>query len=112
MLDTSYQIYAAGSTATSAGTAHLLTGNYAGLSSLNNSDVVVPWLKTRVNSLRLFPALGDFGVRAGLLLSTSANNYIELKPMRAGAASLMHIANDVVGSNGNVDWVFWRRIVS
>lgn len=110
MIDTSYQIYASGSTATSAGTAHLLTGNYAGLSALNNNDVVVPWLRARTNSLRVFPALGDFGVRAGLALSASDADYTQLLPMRAGAASLMHVANDVVGSNGNVDWVFWRRI--
>lgn len=110
MLDTSYQIYAAGSTATSAGTAHFLTGNYTGLSLLNNSDVVVPWLKARTNSLRVYPTLADFGVRAGLALSSSGGNYDQLMPMRAGAASLMHVANDVVGSNGNVDWVFWRRV--
>lgn len=110
MRDTSYELYSAGSTATSAGTAHLLTGNYSGLSLLNNDDVVVPWLKARTNSLRVYPTLADFGVRAGLALSASSSDYTELKAMRAGAASLMHIANEVVGSNGNVDWVFWRRI--
>lgn len=104
--DPKYVFLHAGCIATSAVTAHLLFGNYGGLSQHNNDEVVHVQIAPSAGDLRL----GTSAVtnNLGLRLTTAASVF-DLPPMRCGDASLLHVAPE--GTNNACPiWVIWRRL--
>lgn len=103
--DVNYEWVQGGSTGASADTAHGLFGAYGGLSDLRNSEVVHVQLRGITNDFRVGP---DNTVTndTGLLVTTS---WFDLPPMRVGAASQFHFANDTLGTNASPMWVVWKR---
>lgn len=105
--DPSYEYVNSGSTGASANTAHGLFGAYQGLSSLHESDVVHVQVQGVTNALRVAPnnaVTNDNGLKVG----TTA--WEDVPPLRIGAASQLHFANDTLGSNASPMWVVWKRL--
>lgn len=102
--DVYHSLLAAGSTATSAATAHLLFGNYAGLSDLHNDDVVNLVVSASANPAKLWNSTvtNDVGFRV------EGGATVEWPPMRAGAASLLHVARETA-NNASMIWTITRR---
>ena len=103
----SYTLISSGSTAASADTAHRLYGTYNGLSTLNSSVVLYVSAMAETNGAALFFSNAKTG--KGIVLSTSAAGYTELKPAQQSAAVDIHFANRVNGSNTTVNWFVYRR---
>ena len=107
--DKSFSFHVAGSTVTSAATAHNLFGTYQGLSLLNASEVVFVQVFASGGDLRLSansasPATNDTGLR----ITTATSNY-DLPPMRIPVASSITIAREGA-NNPNPLWTIWVRI--
>ena len=104
--DVYFKIIASGSTATSAATAHLVFGTYAGLSTLNNNDVV----NVQLNAVTADCRVWDSTVtnNNGLRLSTAASIF-DMPPMRAGDASGLQFVRDT-GTNSTLQWTVWSRV--
>lgn len=109
MGDTSYEWISAGSTATSADTAHVLYGTYNGLSDLNAGEVLIIDVHASVNDLFLLPSDAASGVQAGRFISGSETGFQSLMPLRRSDASQLHIINKTAGENGTAFWTIWTR---
>ena len=105
--DVYFKMQANGSTATSAATAHLVFGTYAGLSLLNNEDVVNIQLWATGADSRLWD--NTVTNNTGLRLTTAASLY-DLPPMRVGDASRIHFAREAA-ANVTMGWTIWRRVL-
>ncbi len=106
MGDTAYQIYTASSWATSGAANQLLFGNYGGLSSINQSEVVLTQLQVSGLELRIGNSTTTNNV--GLMVSAAASVF-DLLPMRAGDASGLFAAR-VTSDNASYLWTIWRRV--
>ena len=108
---TPHKLLTSGSTATSAGTAHLLFGAYNGLSQLNNSEVVL--VHVGASGGGTFSIQGNnLGVVAeGLMIApaTTGEPAWFLMQMRAGDASGLHFFRFTT-NNGIADWSVFRRL--
>lgn len=102
----SYTFIASGSTAASAATAHSLFGTYNGLSSIGTSVVLYISAKAQTNSAAIYHSNAKTG--PGIILSTSAVDYRDLKPMTRTNADSLHFANQSAG-NATVNWFIYRR---
>lgn len=105
--DVNYIIFAGGSTATSAATAHNMFGNYAGLSNLSTSEVVILMVSACAGDLRmsLDPTRGATN-DTSLRLFSAASTF-DIPPMTVANASQITIARE--GTNNPV--VFWTALV-
>lgn len=97
----------AGSTATSAATAHNLLGSYAGLSLLTNDDVVHIQVQSIANDMLIGP-IGNVSNDIGYRITTTLS-WIDLPPMRAGTASQLQMCR-AGGTNATAMWVIWSRV--
>ena len=108
--DIYYSWLKSGSTAASAQGAHLLFGNYEGLSDLNNDDVVHIRLKSvGGNDYNVGPDAANVGEVLGETVYADASGF-DLPPMRAGDASRVFFANLVAGTNASAGWSVWKRV--
>ena len=103
--DTFFEIFASGSTATSAATAHLLFGGNGGLSSLNQNDVVNIQLVFTGADARVWDS--TVTNNTGLRLSTAASVF-DLPPLRVGSASILHFVRDAA-ANATANWTVWTK---
>ena len=103
--DPKWDILSAGSTATSAATAHLLFGNITGLSTVNNEEVVHLQIYASAFGVRLWNSTVSNNI--GYRIDT--NTTVEWPAMRAGTASLLHIANDTASANASINWTIFTR---
>ena len=109
--DPAFILVASGSTATSAGPAELLFGSYQGLSTLNNSEVVL--IRVGASEGGIFFVGGDntlntlTGIRLGFTVGVPFSVF--LNPMRTGEASGLHLRRQTT-DNGIADWAIWRRL--
>ena len=103
--DIYFELYASGSTATSAATPHSLFGGNGGLSSLNQNDVVFIQVVPTGADARLWNL--DVTNNTGLRLSTAASVF-DLPPMRVGNASTLHFVRDAA-ANSTANWTIWTR---
>ena len=88
--DVNYEWINSGSTGASADTAHLLFGNYQGLSDLHQSEVAHVMLQGITND---FNVGLDNTVTNNIGYKIGATSWFDLAPMRVGKASGLHIAN-------------------
>ena len=102
--DSNYVIVSAGSTATSAATAHSLFGSYTGLSLLNNDEVLNIQVYASANHLRLW----NTTVSNNVGFRVEGNATAEWPAMRTGAASLLHIARETA-SDASANWTVFKR---
>ena len=107
--DPAYTLITAGSTATSANTAHLLFGSYQGLSTLNNSEVVKIFITASGGAMRIWDSTVSNNIGVLFNDTSSALQNLEWPPTRAGDASLLHIAQGTLGDATNPAWAIWRR---
>src|SRR3990167_3434675 len=105
--DVSFEWIRSGSTATSAATAHLLFGAYNALSNLNSKDVLLIQVQASAANLRIGPS-GSPTNNIGLRVIVT-DPYIDLPPMQAGNASLLHFARTAT-NDATADWIIWRRV--
>ena len=104
--DVYFDIYSTGSTATSAATAHLLFGSYAGLSLINQNEVVNLQVVMTVADARIWDS--TVTNNTGLRLSPSASAW-DFPPMRAAAASTLHFVRDAA-TDATANWTVWVRV--
>ena len=99
------------STATSAGTAHLLFGNYQGLSQLNNSEVVLLHVSASAGGAYTIQNVNTGIVGEGMMVNPAAIGEPAwfLLQMRAGDASGLHMFRFTT-NNGIAGWSLFRRL--
>lgn len=103
-IDIHYNLYASGSTALTNASQGLF-GNFAGLSILNASDVVIiEAYALNTHSFRIAPSGISQGVRV-----TPAASIVRLFPMRARNASGIQAHIDAPSGNASAAWVAWIR---
>lgn len=107
--DGNYQLLFTGQTATSADTAHLLTGTYNGLSDLNAADVVYFQLHAATNDLVVHQTLAA-SVQTGMSIQADQSFYVDIPPIKVSRAQNYHIRNATNGSNGTMSFNVWTRI--
>jgi len=100
-----FELFASGSTATSAATAHSLFGANGGLSLLNHQDVVFIQIVPTGADARVWNSTVTNGT--GLRLS-DAGSVFDLPPMRVGSASTLHFTRDA-GANTTLYWTVWTQ---
>src|SRR3990167_3977245 len=108
---TPHKLLTSGSTATSAGTAHLLFGTYNGLSQLSNSDVVLVSVGDSAGGVFTIQGNNLGIINEGLKIApaTTGEPAWFLMQMRAGDASGLHIFR-ITTNNGIADWSVFRRL--
>lgn len=107
--DTNYTWISSGSTAASADTAHLLWGNYGGLSDLNADEVIHLQILASANNFYMLPFTDASATELGQRFVAGNDYYIDIPPMKVSAASQLHFRNAVNGSNGELLWVIYSR---
>ena len=105
MGDPKWAIINAGSTAASAATAHLLFGNYGGLSTVNNEETI----HIQVYASAVGARLWNSTVTNNVGYKITAETTIEWPAMRAGTASQLHFASDT-SANASVNWTIFTRL--
>ena len=108
---TPHKLLTSSSTATSAGTAHLLFGAYDGLSQLNNSEVVLVYVAASAGGVYSIQGNNLGLVSQGLMIApaTTGEPAYFLMQMRAGDASGLHFFRFTT-NNGIADWSVFRRL--